>query len=380
MIAGGGIAGLAAALGLAQGGREVQVFEQHQAFTELGAGVQMSPNAVRALRWLGAWDAVEPLCVTPAEIRVRNGRSGALLQRIALGASFERRFGAPYRVVHRGDLLAGLVSACTARPEIHLALNRQAVSARDSRLVLSDGERIKTDLIVACDGIRSALRQERFPGTMPVYRGHALYRALLPVGDVPRSVATDAVTLWLYPRGHVVHYPVSAGRAFNIVAAIDSAWHGAQWSEPGEPADLARIFAAPAAELADVLAAPKSWLRWAGADLPSLALWTQPGFALAGDAAHATLPYLAQGAAMALEDACVLAQALRAHGNEAGLAAYDAARRPRCSRIQAQSRKLAGLYHATGAKAGLRNAALQLMPASSFLARNAWIYAWQPPA
>ena len=380
LIAGGGIAGLACALGMARIGRPARVFEQQAAFTEVGAGLQMSPNGVRALRWLGAWDEVEPHCVAPSEIVVRNGRTGTVLQRIRLGAAFEKRFGAPYRVVHRGDLLAGLVVACHNRAGIDLALGKRAVAAAAGRLDFDDGHAALQGLVVACDGIRSSLRQQTWQGTAPRYRGHALYRALVPIDEVPGNVSADAVTLWLYSGGHVVHYPVSGGQAFNIVAAIDSRWTAEGWSEPGLASDLAAIFDQAANGLADILAAPRSWLRWAGYDLPELAQWTAPGLALLGDAAHATLPYLAQGAVMALEDACVLASSLATQaGEDAALCAYQAARKPRCARIQAQSRKQGGIFHASGLRAGIRDTALRLMSAEAFSDRNAWIYAWQPP-
>lgn len=379
LIAGGGIAGLAVALGLARHGRPSRVFEQQAALTEVGAGLQMSPNGVRALQHLGAWEAVEPACVAPREIQIRDGKIGAMLQRVTLGGEFERQFGAPYRVVHRGDLLAGLAVACQKNALIDISLGKRAASGSAGQIKLESGETADGGLVIACDGIRSTLRQQAWPGTAPRYRGHALYRALIPAARVPPAIAQDCVTLWLMPGGHVVHYAVSGGRNFNIVAAIDSGWSSAQWSEPGDRADLA-LFDTAHGDLADLLDAPEQWLRWAGADLPPLSEWTKPGFTLAGDAAHATLPYLAQGAVMSLEDACVLGHYLAVSPDEqTALHRYEAERRPRCTRIQDTSHSLAGIYHARGLKAIGRNAALRLISAEAFINRNAWIYSWRPP-
>ncbi len=213
----------------------------------------------------------------------------------------------------------------------------------------------------------------------PLYRGHAIFRALIPFGAVPPSVAADAVTLWLYPGGHVVHYAVSNWTQFNIVAAIDSTWTATGWSEPGKPDDVKLAFADAAGPLADLLAVPKSWLKWAGADLAPSAQWTNGRIALAGDAAHASLPYLAQGAAMALEDACVLAGVLRRLPDiAAAFSRYAALRRERTARVQNESRRLGRLYHARGPARLLRNLALRTMTAERFLRRNDWIYRWQP--
>ncbi|MBI2718780.1 MAG: FAD-dependent monooxygenase [Rhizobiales bacterium] len=380
LIAGGGIAGLAASLGLARKGLAAQVFEQSKEFSEVGAGLQMSPNAVRALQWLGAWEAIEPNCVTPSEIHVRDGRTAALLQRLRLGKPFEQSFGAPYRVAHRADLLAGLVAAARSSPLPQLNTGASVVATHGAAIELSDGRRELGMAVIAADGIGSTLRQQAWPSTAPEFRGHAIYRALIPLAAVPPAIANDCVTLWLYPGGHVVHYAVSAWRQFNIVAAIDSPWTADAWSEPGDPAELKAAFADAALSLAELIAAPPNWLRWAGADLAPRANWTRGPLALAGDAAHATLPYLAQGAAMALEDACILAASLGRDTDVAGaLAHYEHERRPRTARIQLASRRLAGLYHARGVTALARNAALKLAPADHLLRRYGWIYDWRPP-
>ncbi len=383
LIAGGGIAGLAAGLGLARTGRAAAIFEQSAAFETVGAGLQMSPNAVRALQWLGAWEAVAPHCVVPAEIHVRDGLRGSLLQRVRLGKPFEERHGAPYRVAHRADLLGGLLAAARTAPGIELINSVRAVRAVDhvasAALEFAGGSRREGAAIIAADGIGSKLRLDIAGSGEPAYRGHSIFRALIPFDAVPTSVAADTVTLWLYPGGHVVHYAVSNWTQFNIVAAVDSNWTAAGWSEPGKPDEVRLAFAEAAGPLADLLAVPKSWLKWAGADLPPLTQWTKHRMALIGDAAHATLPYLAQGGAMALEDACVLAKSIEATADcAAAFARYAELRRERTARIQNESLKLARLYHAKGPARLLRNLALRALTAERFQRRNDWIYGWRP--
>lgn len=382
LVAGGGIAGLAAALGLARQGSSVHLFEQAQGFEEVGAGLQMSPNGVRALRALGAWDAVEPACVIPSEIHMRDGRSGALLQRIRLGKGFEDRFGAPYRVCHRADLLAGLLAAARQDGSIELNTGRKAESVQDSdastRLGFADGAEAHGRAVIAADGIRSCLRQAITAAVAPVSRNVTLYRALIPLGKVPPEIEADCVTLWLCPGGHVVHYPVSNWRNFNIVAAADGEPEAGSWQSPAASGDVARRFAGLCEELETLLGVPATWLRWPGADLPPLARWSNGRLVLLGDAAHASLPFLAQGAVMALEDAVVLARHTAALPAAEAFLAYERQRKPRAARMQDQSRRMGRIYHAAGALAFARNLTLNLASPAFALRRLEWIYRWTP--
>lgn len=389
VIAGGGIAGLAAALGLARQGHGVALFEQAAAFSEVGAGLQMSPNGVRALRALGAWEAVEPSCVIPSEIHVRDGHSGRLLQRVRLGKPFEQRFGAPYRVCHRADLLAGLLTAARAQPGIDLRTGQAAETAESVedhgggvRLALAAGPVVEGKALIVADGIRSRLRASICGRVEPANQNTALYRALMSIDDLPASVAADCVTLWLCAGAHVVHYPVSNWQRVNVVVAVDDAGGEgtSSWQVAAEPGEVSRALPSACEPLAQILQARTGWQRWAGADLPALKGWTRGNMALVGDAAHATLPFLAQGAMMALEDGVVLSHAL-SHGSDipVALTRYEQARRQRTSRIQAESRRMGRTYHARGAVAMARNLALQVMSPSFALDRLEWIYRWTPP-
>lgn len=381
LIAGGGIGGLAAALGLARQGRPVRLFEQAAGFEEIGAGLQMSPNGVRALKALGAWDAVEPSCVIPSEIHVRDGLSNALLQRIRLGKPFEERFGAPYRVCHRADLLAGLLTAAKRNFAIELNTGKRAATLAETgeaaTLSFADGSSARGTAVVAADGIRSALRAAVAGEVPPAPRGVILYRGLMPLNRVPPEIEADCVTLWLCPGAHVVHYPVSNWRNFNVVVAVDGALPDAGWKTPAHSGEVAKRLPGTCEELALLLAAPASWVRWPGTDLPPLPQWTKGRVALLGDAAHATLPFLAQGAVMALEDAVVLShEVARTPDVTRAFQSYEQLRRKRTARVQEQSRAMARVYHASGLLAAGRNLTLRLAGPSYALGRLEWLYRW----
>ena len=383
LIAGGGIAGLAAALSLSGVGRSVRLFEQAAGFEEVGAGLQMSPNGVAALKAIGAWDAIEPACVIPSEIHLRDGVSGALLQRTRLGKPFEEHYGAPYRVCHRADLLAGLVSAARNNARIALNPGRRVSGAHPANdaavLEFEDGAIAEGCAIIAADGIGSTLRKLVCSGVEPVHRGHMIFRGLMPLGSVPPQIEADCVTLWLCPGGHVVHYPVSNWRNFNIVAAADSRGLETGWGEPAASGELLGFFSQACEPLYELLGSPAAWLRWKGTDLPTLPRWSKDNLVLTGDAAHATLPYLAQGAVMALEDACVLGgEVARIVPLADAFIRFEQLRRQRVTRVQSQSRDLGFLYHVTGLRALARNLALRIAGDRILQRRTGWIYGWQP--
>lgn len=363
LIAGGGIAGLSAALGLARMGRPSIVMESAQRFEAAGAGLQLGPNAVRALQWLGAWETVAPAAFAPPAIVIRDGASGHMLARIPLGSHFERRFGQPYRVAHRADLLDALVAAAGSSRLIEL---RTGCPVDPHAPIGGAG-------LIGADGLNSAVRQRIAPGVHPCFRGQSIFRALAPMAELP-----TAVCLWLCPAGHIVHYPVSGGR-LNIVATVAGGRTSERWSESAEADAVMHPFRYCCRELHDILAKPARWQRWAAVDLPRLASWHGGGAVLIGDAAHAALPYLAQGAAMALEDAVVLSLCLgtRSDRNQA-FAAYEAARIARTTALADASRRLAGFYHARGPLRLARNGLLRLMTPDRFLDRLAWIYAYDP--
>jgi salicylate hydroxylase len=370
LIVGGGIAGLATGLGLARIGKASHVLEKAPHFEEVGAGLQLGPNAVRALQYLGAWDAVAPHCVTPAEIQVRDGLSGNVLQRIRLGTDFEKHFGAPYRLAHRADLLNGLLESTRATPGITLQNSAEVTnfSVTGTTLSINSGKQLKGQAIIAADGVHSGIRKLLFGQARKNPVGHMLHRGLAPIAAIPASVNVDAVTLWLCPGGHVVHYAVSNWRHFNIVAAVEDA-----------EISLWTAFQGACQPLADILEQKITWTKWPALDLAPVRSWSRNRTVLIGDAAHASLPYLAQGAAMALEDACVLSGKLNA-ADDIPSAFHDFSdlRFTRTSAIQKRSRQLGRIYHAKGILRQARNDVLKVTPPKRFINQLSWIYDWQP--
>ncbi len=384
VIAGGGIAGIATALALAGRGHEVTVLEQAPAFEEVGAGIQIGPNGRRALEALGVWDALEPSVVFPHSIRIRRARDGATLGELPLGTTFANRFGTTYQVVHRADLLAALTGVAGADPRISLRTDSRVSGYRSDEggmtALLERGGEHRGDVLIGADGIRSRIRTQLLDDGLPIFAGHVLYRALVDMNEVPPEVDTVSVNLWLHEGGHVVHYPVSGGRKFNIVAAVNENWHSEGWSEPSDGAILGMRFAAVAEELHEVLALPGEWLRWAGADREPVGQWGEGPVTLIGDAAHPTLPYLASGAVMALEDAVVLARQVERQSADlpAALRAYEKARQPRTARIVRSSHRLAGVYHAGPPLSLFRDAFIRMTSGRRGLERMAWLYDWRP--
>ncbi|WP_119269876.1 FAD-dependent monooxygenase [Taklimakanibacter deserti] len=383
LIAGGGIAGLASALALTRSGRAARLLEKAGAFETVGAGLQIGPNAVRALKYLDVWECVAPASFAPPRILIRDGHSGRILQEIALGAEFERRFGEPYRVIHRADLLAGLAERAKQHAGIELAMNAEVTSVADKggyvEITTPAGSE-RGEALLGADGIRSAVR--RSLGQEGALRKHdqILHRALTSF-DRPMPEHLAAITLWLCRRGHVVHYPVRGGKALNIVAAMDGRWESEDWSAPAARQEIMAHFAKIHPDLFQVLAISSPWHKWAAADLAPVTSWSRNRTTLIGDAAHAALPYLAQGAAMALEDAVTLARAAeRADSIAHAFSAYEALRKPRTRRIAQSSLRLARAYHAGGPLRIARNAVLRMTDPARFLDRMAWIYDFDPRA
>ena len=369
LIVGGGIAGLAAGLGLARIGKPSHIFEKAPSFDEIGAGLQLGPNAVRALQYLGAWDAVAPHCVAPAEIQVRDGVTGNILQRIPLGAEFEKQFGAPYRLVHRADLQNALLESMRSKPSIELQANAEVtdVSITETTLTLKSGKTHTGQAIIAADGVHSMIRSHLVGQLRKNPIGHMLHRGLAPIASIPASVNVDAVTLWLFPGGHLVHYAVSNWRHFNIVAAVED-----------PEISLPSAFQSACRPLAEILAVKTNWTKWPAHDFAPTRIWSKNRTALIGDAARASLPYLAQGAAMALEDACVLSRTIqRASELESAFRNFFEQRFKRTSAIQNKSRRLGRIYHAGGVLRQARNAVLRATPGRTFTKQMSGIYSWQ---
>jgi salicylate hydroxylase len=390
VIAGGGVGGLTAALTLAAVGRASIVLERAPAFREVGAGLQLAPNATRILRELGVLEHLAGLAVAPQMIRLRRGSDGADLAKISL-TDAEQRYGAPYFAIHRADLLSALL--LRARGERLIDIRTDATLTgflQDERGVAityrsgNEQRRAAGEALIGADGVRSLVRtrlQER-DADKPAYTGHTAWRALLPAAEMSEPFRRAASNLWMGERAHLVHYPLRGGSIVNVVALVEDAWRGEGeddpqfWDHEGDWKFLANRFKDWAPEARELIRPGDSWMRWPLFDRPPLAAFARGRVALLGDAAHPMVPYLAQGAAQAIEDAAALARAFAAAPRDSAgaLAAYSAARRERATKIQAASRAQGDIYHLSGFKAFGRDMVLRLAGSKRLLARQDWIY------
>ncbi len=388
IVAGAGIAGLTAALALTRAGLRVTLLEQAAKLEETGAGIQLSPNATRVLIALGLRERLQASVMAPQAIRVMAGGSGREITRIPLDA--ERRYGAPYWTIHRGDLQSALAAATRSAQDIELKLgvrveahatyvNGITVEARGSQGTLDE----HGIALIGADGLWSNVRAQ-LPGMRPPrFRHRTAWRALIPTETVAAEFREPLVHLWLGLDAHLVHYPVKAGRLINIVAIVHDVWKQTGWSAAGNRAEILRHFArwSWADKVRDLVALPEQWLKWALYDSKTPFTSGTDRVTLIGDAAHPLLPFLAQGAGMAIEDAAVLADMFGKYGDDPSdaLRAYEGARWHRAARAQSASSRQARIYGLTGPEALVRNLVMRALGGEKLRARYDWLYDWQPP-
>ncbi len=388
LIVGGGIGGLSAALALSQAGQRCAVFEQAAQFSELGAGLQLSPNAMRVLHRLGLRSELSHIASFPTTLRIRSAKHGALLGALPLGAAMVQRYGAPYATIHRADLHTLLLKA-VRQTSAHLHTNA-AFSCYDlnptGMTIDINGIKYTGDYLIGADGLRSAVRQQYLHDGAATATGHLVYRALVLQSALPSTLRSQDITVWLAPNLHVVAYPVQGGRLLNIAVIMHgqldtpaaSAWGQNIHAHSVYRAIQARCHASsPLMQLIDALCddtlSPNSspavdWRVWAVYDRAPVCSAKhmangEQRVALLGDAAHPMRPYLAQGAAMAIEDAAHLAHTLQAQSGNIGMGfnAYAASRWQRCAKVQARARRNGDVFHAQGALRFARDAGIQLL-------------------
>lgn len=391
LIAGGGIGGLAAALGSARAGWEVRLFERARAFTEVGAGVQIGPNVVRRLQAWGLQRPLQAVASFPERLQVRCALGGAELGMLRLGATVIERYGAAYATIHRADLHAMLLDVARKSSLVHLNLEHRVeryVEQGDAvtvRLARGDGStmEVEGDALIGADGLRSVMRAQLLGETPTRVSGHLAYRAVLRQDALPAALRSQQVTVWLGPRLHVVQYPLRRGELLNVVAIR----HGQapadldSWDHGANAADLETALAHTCTPLQDLIrAVPQfgdGWRLWPLLDRPPVAGAHQMArglVALLGDAAHPMRPYLAQGAGMAIEDAAELEKSLAMHDLDVSLCLrrYALNRWQRNARVQARSERNGRIFHASGPVRWGRDLAMRL--GGERLLDQPWLY------
>jgi salicylate hydroxylase len=384
VIAGAGIGGLTAALALAACGFKALIVERSEGLSELGAGIQLAPNAGRVLAGLGLDGAIAEAGSEPVAIDIRDAIRGKPIVSIPT-KRFRDRYGFPYRVIHRADLQKILLAAVTANPSITLRLGATVgdfVPQSGGYLVrvsrTGGQDVVSAAAVIGADGLWSTLR-DRVPGAaIAEASGRTAWRGLIPADSAPAALALDRLTLWLGPDAHLVHYPVAKGAAINVVAIVEEDWSRRGWSGAGDPQWLAKRFASWPDEARAIIAAPISWRKWAVTTLDPAKPWVSGPLALLGDAAHSMGPFIAQGAAMAIEDAAVLANVLAdARDVPAALRSYALQRKPRVVAVARTAARVGRIYHWRPPFAAIRNAVLRLAGPWLIMAANDWIYRWK---
>lgn len=384
LIAGGGMGGLATALACSRAGWPVSVYEQAARFTEVGAGIQLGPNATRVLEGWGLARALSAVAAFPQELRVRSARDGRQLATLRLGAAIAHRYGGPYATVHRADLQAVLLEAVRAtgvEPTLAAKVTQVLPSAHGVAARIDGQGEVDGAALVGADGLWSSVRQQVWQDGLPRATGHLAYRGVIAQRELPAALRSGDVNVWLGPRMHLVEYPVRGGSELNVVVIVHGQSPGPaeDWDQEALAVELQRAMGKLCTPLRDLVRAIPSWRLWALNDRSPMRgpdEMARGRVALLGDAAHPMRPYFAQGAGMAIEDAAELARLLAKNGRSedvpVALRTYALNRWRRGARVQALSRRNGRIFHATGLVRWGRDLALRLR--GERLLDQPWLY------
>ncbi|WP_280236121.1 FAD-dependent monooxygenase [Nocardia cyriacigeorgica] len=374
IVAGGGIGGLTAGIALMHRGWRVTVLERASDIAEVGAGIQLGPNAVTVLRRLGV--DIAPAAFRPEALEMRRGRSGRQVFRIAIDNIAEQRWGAPYLHIARFDLIDALVRRCG---EMRIRTQAKVVAYQQDtdkvRVRLADGEELTGDILIGADGIRSRIRRQILGEDRPRFTGNVAWRILIPSARLGELAPPPTACVWVGQGRHAVTYRVHGGLLTNLVAVVEhSSWRSESWTEQGTAAEALNDFRGWHPTITTIFEQADAHYRWALYDREPLPIWTDGRVALLGDACHPMLPFLAQGASMAIEDAWVLADHLdREPNHRRALTEYADTRRPRTTRVQSESRENASRFHHSELAYAPIQLAARIRP-QSFVRRFDWLY------
>jgi salicylate hydroxylase len=381
IIAGGGIGGLAAALGLARKGVSCIVLERSAELGEIGAGIQIGPNAFHCFDYLGVGDEARARAVYIDSLRLMDGLSGEPIAAIPLDENFRERFRNPYAVVHRADLHGVLLDACRANDLLELrtchAVDSYQQDAAAVRAFCKDREPLEGCALIGADGLRSTIRQQLVGDGEPRISGHTTYRSVIPTEQMPEDLRWNAATLWAGPKCHIVHYPLKGWQLFNLVVTYHNDVEEAVAGKPVSKDEVRQGFEHIAPRARQIIEHGEDWKLWVLCDRDPILEWVDGRVALLGDAAHPMLQYFAQGACMAMEDAICLSHMFERHGDdiETTLEQYMRQRRVRTARVQLDSRLIGEyIYHADGATAEVRNHIMSNLTPEQWFDKLGWLY------
>ena len=381
LIAGGGLGGLAAALGLARKGRRSIVFEQAHTFGEIGAGIQLAPNAFHSFDALGIGERAQRGAVFVDELVLMDAVGGGRIASIPVGEPFRKRFGNPYAVVHRADLHEALLDACKESKLVDLRVSsrveRYEQDAGSVSAILASGNKVSGTALVGADGLWSTIRAQLADDGPPVVSGHTTFRSVIPTERMPEDLRWNAATLWAGPKVHLVHYPLKGWKVFNLVVTCHNDAPEPVAGKPVNKDEVRKNFEHVHPRARQIIEHGEDWKLWVLCDREPIRDWVDGRVTLLGDAAHPMLQYFAQGACMALEDGVCLAHMVERHGDDLPQAfvAYNRQRAGRTARVQMGSRLIGEyVYHPTSAKADVRDAVLRSLSPDEYFDRLAWLY------
>jgi len=382
LVAGGGIGGLAAALALSQQGFGVKVLEQSAQVGEIGAGIQLGPNAFSAFDALGIGERERARAVYTDRILMMDAVDETEVVNMPLGDVFRRRFGNPYAVSHRADMHLSLLEGVqeSGRVELLTSTRVERVEQKGDHVVAidSEGRSHRGAAIIGCDGVKSAVRAQFVNDAVRV-TGHVVYRAVVDEDEFPAELKVNAPCLWAGPDCHVVHYPLREGHQYNLVVTFHSRKPEEWGVTDGSRDEVLSYFQGIGRKPRQLLDLPKSWRRWATADREPIGKWSFGRVTLLGDAAHPMMQYLAQGACMAMEDAVTLGEALKAERGDLarGFVRYEQARITRTARVVLMTREMGRIYHAKGVERLVRNDLFKGRTPERYYDAVEWLYGWK---